>query len=47
MYGWRRAYSLPPSFGHHSGMDSLAELAGWRHKQRQLGAAKVLAAKAM
>ena len=51
-YGWRRAYSLPPSLGHHRqpGIDSLNSLAGlaaWRRQQRQLEAAGVPAAEAM
>ena len=45
-HGWREAYSLPPSLSHHRqpGIDSasLAGLADWRHKQRQLGAAKAM-----
>ena len=45
-HGWRRAYNLPPSLSHHSGLNSLARLAVWR-QQRQLEAAKVSAAKAM
>ena len=33
---WQRAYGLPPSLSHHRqpGIDSLAGLADWRHKQR-------------
>ena len=43
-YGWKRAYSLPPSLSHHSleaqgeaerGLDSDARLAVWRHTERQ------------
>ena len=39
-----RGRGLPPSPSHHSGLNNLAGLADWRHKQRQqkqLGAAKV------
>ena len=43
-YGWRRAYSLPPSLSYHSleaqgeakrGLDSDARLPVWRHRERQ------------
>ena len=49
-YGWRRAYSLPPSLGHHrqpgiDNLNSLAGLAAWRRQQKQLEAAKVPASK--
>ena len=49
-YGWRRAYSLPPSLSHHSGLNSPAGLTVWRHKERQrgqLGAAGVPAPETM
>ena len=51
-HGWRRAYSLPPSLGHHSGLNNLVGLAVWRHKperrqHKQLEAAKGSATEAV